>query len=54
MDVVVAVAQAIWYHPTVTQDGKPADVGNKPIGVPLLQDGDVITIKPGGTRSSSS
>jgi len=47
MDVVVVVAQVNWYHLTVAQDGTPVDVGHKLIGVPLLQDGDVITVKPG-------
>jgi hypothetical protein len=41
--------QATWYQLLVTQDGKPVEVMHLLIGVPLMEDGDLVTLKPGET-----
>jgi len=38
--------QATWYHLTVTQNDKPVEVPYKLIGVPLIQEGDFVALKP--------
>jgi hypothetical protein len=39
--------QATWYGLAISQEGKPVDLPQKLIGVPLPMERDMITLKPG-------